>query len=468
MTTITSLGTGSGLDLEGLVTKLMAAESAPLTALQKKQSSYATKISALGSLSSSLSSLQTAANALMAGTLQTASAKFTSYTATLTNTAVASATASTGAVSGKYSLEVSQLAGGQQLTGSPYASSSTSVTTGAGILKLELGTLTTPSTYSPDAARTYNLNLAAGATLADVRDAINAANAGVTASIVNGTNGSQLVLNGKEGANNVMRLSGIAGLTYDPVAAGAQPFTQNTPAQDALFKLNGIAATSSSNTVSGALDGVTLQLTATNVGAPTSLSVTQDVATNLTQSLQAFVTAYNATYSKMAALGAYDPASKVAGDLQGNSTLTTAQSQIRRAITNTNSGSSTSPYKILNNIGVSISVTGTLSIDSSKLNAAIKADPTTVANLVSNVGSAFNTTINNLITAGGPISIATNGLNTTVKSIQAQEDKMQTRLTAIEARYRAQFSAMDSVVAKFKSTGDFLTSFISSTKSSGN
>lgn len=458
MATITSLGTGSGLQLESLVSKLMTAESVSLTTLQKKESSYQTKISAMGTLQGSLSSLQTAAQGMATSTLQTAVQKFASYTAKVADTTIASATASTGAVAGSYSLEVSQLAQAEQLTTSTYSSATTSVVSADSTLKLELGSVSA-GTYT--AASTFNISVGSGATLQNVRDAINASGAGVTATIIHGTNGYQMVVTGPEGTNNLMQLSGLSGFAYDAAGTSTRDFSETQAAKDAAFKLNGISATSHSNTVTDALDGVTLQLTGTTTSA-TTLTVTQDLSTNVTKALQSFVTAYNSAYSSMTTLGAYDPSTKVAGNLQGNSTLRYAMSQLRAAVTNTTSDNTTSTYQRLSSIGITISDTGSLTIDSAKLSAALTAEPTTVSNLVAKVGSAFNTTIDKLIGTDGSVTIATTGLKKTVTDIQNQETKMQDRLTAIEARYRSQFSALDTLVSSLTSTGDYLTGFISS------
>lgn len=458
MASITSLGTGSGLQLEPLISQLMTAESVSLKTLQKKEASYQTKISAMGTLRGSLSSLQTAAQGMATSTLQSVVDKFASYTATVADTTIASATAGSGAVGGSYSLEVSRLAQGQRLTSTSFLSSTTSVVASDSTLKLELGSV---SSGEFSAQSTFNINLSAGATLQNVRDAINASGAGVSATIIHGTSGYQLILTGAEGTNNVMQLSGLSGFSYDPTVTTAQEMTLTQEAKDAAFTLNGIPATSHSNTVTDALDGITLQLTGTTTAA-TTLKITQELSTNVTKALQSFVSAFNSTYSTMKTLGAYDPSTKVAGDLQGNSTLRYAMSQLRNAVVNTTSDNTTTPYQRLSSIGVTITDSGTLSIDSAKLSAALAADPTTVSNLVAKVGSAFNKTVDNLIGTDGSVTIATSGLKKTVTDIQSQQTKMQDRLAAIEARYRSQFSALDTLVSSLTKTGDYLTSFISS------
>jgi len=463
MATITSLGAGSGLDLESLVTKLMTAESTPLTALKKKQATVETKISALGKLTSALSALQTAAGKLKPSPTQSASEKFATYSATVASTAIASATATTGAVAGNYSLEVSRLAASQQLKSAGFASSSTVVSATGGTLSLSLGTLS-GTTYSANS--TISIDIPANATLADVRNAINNKGSGVTATIVNGTSGSQLVLTGPEGQSNTMQLSGISGLAYDPGGATSSDFSQTIAPQDAAFKINGIDATSSSNKVSGKIDGITLTLTATNTGSPTTLTVGKEIDTQITQALQDFITAYNSANSTMKTLGAYNATTKVAGDLQGNSTLRTAMSSLRTLVFGTTSGSTTSAYQTLSNIGVSVGTDGALSLDTTKLKAAVATDSNVVADLVGKVGKAFNTTIDGLIGTDGSVKTATEGLNKTVSSMTKQQERIQDRLTSIEARYRAQFSALDTMVSKLNSSAAYLTNYISSLNNS--
>lgn len=471
MASITSLGVGSGLELETLVTNLMTAEKTPLTTLKSKQSAYNVKISALGTLNSALTSLQSAASAMKPGTLETAASKFATYQATVANTAIASATASTGAVAGKYALEVDQLASGQQIkTAFTGKTSTTVVSTSASTLTLDLGSLDTlGTTYTSN--NSFSISLEAGATLADLRDAINDSDAGVSASIINGTDGAQLVLTGPDGASNVMKLSGsIAELddfAYDPTGVGSSPyFSQNIAAQDAEFTLNGIAATSSSNTVTDALDGVTLNLIAETEGTPTTVTIIKDSSTSITTALKAFVASYNAANSTMSSLGAYNADTKTAGNLQGNSTLRMAMTQIRHTVFDVTAGDATSAYQTLSNIGISVGKDGSLSLDSTKLTAALTADPATVANLVANVGTAFDTTIENLVGDSGSITSAVDGLKTSVGRLADQQDRLQTRLDAVEKRYRAQFAALDTLIAQLNSSGDYITSFISSLNSS--
>lgn len=476
MATISSLGVGSGLDLSGIVSSLMAVEAQPLTAMQKKEASFQARISSLGSLKSTLSSLKTAAEALIPSSGQTAANKYASFKASVADTAVASATASTGAVSGSYSLEVTALAKAHRLT-TPSTSDigkaalDDGLATG-GTLSIELGELD-GSTFTADGTRSLSITVAAGATLADVRDAINAkaTDGRVSATIVNGTDGQQLVLSSaKTGNANVMKLSGINGLDFDPATATGT-LSQETAkggqaASDAAFSLNGIAATSSTNTVSDVLDGVTLTLAKTNIGSPTTLTVTKDSTTNLTASINAFITAYNEAAKSTRTLGAYNSETKETGALQGDSSLRGAQTQLRNLLQTAAGGSSA--YQTLSNIGVELQKDGTLKLDSTKLNNAVAADYSGVTTLVEKVGSAFKTGLDSVVGSSGSITAATDSTNRMIKEIQKRQTALSDRLTQIEARYTKQFASLDTLVASMNQTSSWLTQQLANLPGSSN
>lgn len=475
MASVTSLGVGSGLDLQGILTKLMQVEQQPLTLLQNKQASYQSKISALGTLQSSLAALQTAAAGLKPSSTQSATEKFASYSASVADTSIASASAAKGAVAGSYSLEISSLATAQRLVSpaSAFTSASTAVNIDEGTLKIEFGQLT-PATINPvaaaaytaDATRELNISISANASLNDIRDAINTANGGLSATIVNGTNGPQLVLTSlKEGTSNVMKLSGLTGtdagsFNFDPLAPAVNTLSETAAggrtASNAAFELNGIASTSSTNTVTGVLDGVTLNLTKTNVGTPTTVTVSQNTTSGLTSALQAFVKAYNDSNSTMGGLGTYNATTKIAGALQGESSLRTAQGQVRSLLFGT-AGDSTSAYQRLSDIGVSVAKDGTLSLDTTKLNAATTSDFTGVANLVAKVGDNFNNTLEGIVGTTGSLVSATTGVTRMIKDLTNRQNVLSDRLTRIEASYRKQFTALDSLVASMNKTSTYLT-----------
>ena len=455
MATISSPGLGSGLDVNSIVSQLMTIERQPITNLDTKEAKLQAQISALGSLKGAVSSLQSAATALTPATGQTAAAKFSTYTASLADTTVASASAGSGAVAGSYSLEVTALAREQKLVSGTYASSSAVV--GSGTLTIDIGSVSGGVFTAKSGTTPVTLTIGSGNnTLAGIRDAINAANAGVTATIVNGTAGSQLILTGATGTANLVRLSGTpAGLAYDP-ATNTGGMTQTQSAQDAAFKINGIAATSGSNTVSGALDGVTLTLAKTNTGNPTTLNVTRDVSASITSGINTFVQAYNSLVKTMKSLGSYDAATKTAGLLLGDSAMRSVQGKLTSLLYTTPAGV-TGSVKTLSDIGVSAQADGSLSLDSAKLQNAISSNSNDVASLVAGYGSAYKSMTDGLIGSNGIISAETVGINATITDIGKQRDALNLRMTGIEARYRAQFTALDTLISSMNKTSSFLT-----------
>lgn len=225
-------------------------------------------------------------------------------------------------------------------------------------------------------------------TLQGIRDAINAANKGVTASII--SDGSdkpyRLVLTStKTGQASSMRIQ-VDGdsalqnlLSYD--ASGVQNLTQTSEAQNTQLTVNGISVTSASNTVTDAIQGTTLNVS--KLGS-TTLTVSRDTS-SLTSNLNAFVTAYNGLQKQLVSLGSYDPTTKTAGTLNGEAVLRTVQSQVRGILGNPlkDTGGTLSS---LGQIGISIDKTGVMSLDNSKLQSAITNNYGDIASLFATQG----------------------------------------------------------------------------------
>lgn len=454
---ISSPGIGSNLDVNSIVTQLMSLEQRPLTALAKKEAVFQGKISALGSLKGAISALQTAASSLIPATGTTAFQKFSVYRTTIADTAIASATTTSSAVAGNYSLEVTQLAQQHRIASAtgiatPFSGVGDTLPTG-GILTISLDTETG---VSPN--KTTNVTIADGATPEAIRDAINLANAGVSATVINGVDGKQLVLVGDTpGSDQFVKLSGIAGLSYDGAGGDADELTQLQQAQGSALKLNGIAVTASSNTVTSAVDGITLTLTKESAtGVPTTLTVTRDTS-SLTAGVNAFVKAYNDLNKTTTDLGSYNATTKQAGTLNGDSTLRSAQGIVRSRIGNVPSELSGATLQRLSDIGISLQKDGSLAVDSSKLTTAIGGNFTGVANLLAAYGSAFKTATDGLVGTSGTIVARTEGINASIKSITKQAEVVSNRLTQIEARYRKQFTALDVAISGMTKTSTFLT-----------
>ena len=437
MATITSLGAGSGMDLEGLVTSLMSVEKRPLAQLQKQTTSYNTQISSLGKLSSTLSALQTTAKNLKPQVLQSPLDKFAKYEASLTKTAsggeIGTVTAETGAVSGSYKLNVSHLAQGQKI------SSGTLDGVVGGTLLIKVGDTETAVNITDTSAE-------------GIRNAINQAKTGITASVVNGSSGPTLVLSGEEGTDKAFSLSGIAGLEYD-ATSNTGSFTRAQEARNAEFTVDGIAVSSASNKINDAIEGITLNLTGTG---ESTLSVKQDNTTNLKKSLEEFVTAYNNAASTLASMGSYNAETKVAGELQGNSILRETQQTLSKLVFNT-TATSDGVSQRLADLGISFKGTdGKLTLDADKLTAAIDKNPQAVANLASSVGDAFNTAMDRIVGTGGQIQSSTDAIRMNIKDLSSRQEALSLRLEGVEKRYRAQFSALDTLMSSMSSIGSYL------------
>ena len=375
---LSSPGIGSGLDVTGIVSQLMTAAQAPMTALTTKQSSIEAQMSAYGTLSSGLANFQTTLKTLAnASNLQ-------AVTTTPDDSALLTATGGAGAIPGSYAIEVSQLAQAQKLVAA--GQKSTQAVIGNGVLTFDFGTTTTTdnsSSFSNSGLPSKSVTIdASNNTLAGIRDAINAANIGITASIVNDGSATPYRLsisNQQTGASNSMRISvgdGTGGpdssalsslLSHDP--ASGQVLTQTMAALNATLTVDGIAVSKPSNTLTDVVPGVTVMLKKTNVGQPTNLTVARDTAT-VKASVQAFVDGYNKLTASLKSLSSYDQAAKKGAVLNGDSVVRSLISQMRNIVTSAVS-SNTSGYTRLSQIGVELQKDGTLLLNPTKLQTAI-------------------------------------------------------------------------------------------------
>lgn len=459
---ISSPGMGSNLDVNSIVSQLMSLEKRPLTAMAKQEANLQAKISALGSLQGALSSVQTAATNLVPAAGVTAAQKFSVFRAAVGDGSIASASTTSSAVAGNYTLEVTQLAKQHTLASATGATSPFTadgkLTTG-GTLTISLDSL---GGSSPN--KSTDIAIADGASAETIRDAINDAGAGVSALVINGAAGKQLLLTSSSaGSNQFIKLSGIAGFSYDPNATPDplnDKFSQTQAAQGSAFKLNGIAVTATGNTVTTAIDGVTLNLLKGPEAPATSLSTTLTISkdtSSLTAGVNTLVKALNDFFSTAGNLGRYDAASKTAGTLNGDSTLLAAQAGIRKVMGSIPSDLSSATLKTLGDIGISVQKDGKLAVDSTQLAKAISDDFNGVANLVASYGKVFKTTADNMVSANGMIAARSDGLNAMIKGIEKQSDALAARLTSIEARYRQQFTHLDTVMSGMTKTSNFLT-----------
>ncbi|WP_018509505.1 flagellar filament capping protein FliD [Thiobacillus thioparus] len=466
--------TTTALDVPTLVSQLMAVERRPIDTLNTQITSYQTKISSFGTLSGLVSSFQTAAQNL-GTTLQ-------KLAATPSDPSVFSATAGSTAVPGNYTVEVSKLAQSQSLVAAGQASSTAAIGNGtATTVTFDFGTIgggtLTNGVYS-GAAFTSNGNGTASITidstnntLEGIRDAINSAAMGVTATIVNDGSGTPYRLaltSGSSGASNSMKITTSGGdgsigslLGYDP--AGTQNLTQTIAAQNADLTVNGIAITSASNTVSEAIQGVTLTLTNTTA-APASLTVARDT-TAINTAASGFVEAYNALASQIKSRSAYATNGSTGGALAGDGTLRVMQDQLRGIFNTPASGGTLTS---LAEVGIAFQKDGSLSLDSSKLNSAISTNFSDVTNLFSS-STGFATRLadwaQSTLDPGGLIDTRTQSLNKYVQDRNDEIDRLENQMTALQKKYTAEYTNLNLLLSRMNSTSTYLTQQLSGTSS---
>ncbi len=394
-----ALGVGSTLDVNSLVTQLMAAEQQPIAALATKEAKYQSQLTAYGSLKGALSTFQSSVSSLANP------AKFSAVTASLTDTTLASVIASPTALSGSYSLNVTQLAQSQKLQSST-AFAAPSTTLGTGTLTISFGTyIASPSSFTinPDkATKTITIG-SSQSSLSGVRDAINTANAGISANIINDGSGNRLVITSTDsGAANALKITvadsdglntnsaGLSQLAYDGTSPSTSQMTQPTGMgpKDAVFTIDGIAINKPSNTITDAITGMTVNLLKTGTS---TLTVMHD-ATVVQSAVQTFVTAYNALNTTITKLSQYDLANKKAAILTGDSTISSIKSRLN-TIFNTPLPTAGGGLTNLSSIGIAFQKDGTLALDTAKLTTALNDSTKDVSTLFAAVGKSSDSLI---------------------------------------------------------------------------
>jgi len=339
MVGVSSPGIGSGLDISTIVSSLVAAEIQPKTIrLDQREAGIQTEISSIGQLKSALSAMQSSMSGLMT------MSGFQSRNANLSDTSVITASAESTAVVGNYQVEVEQLATQHSLSSASFTDSNQAV--GSGSITFEFGSYDAgPTTFTPNpdkSAKTITIS-STNNTLAAIRDSINAADAGVTAAILQDGNGSRLVFSSDDsGANNALKITvddddlidndnaGLSQLTYDPVG-GTAYMTQNIAAQDSQVKINGLTLNNPSNKLDQSIEGVTINLLTAKPGSTINLDVTNNTGAALAK-VSSFVSSYNDVMSTLDVLSNYDAETEVAGPMQGDANLRGLKLQLRRMI----------------------------------------------------------------------------------------------------------------------------------------
>ena len=344
MASITSAGIGSGLDINGLVSQLVEAESAAPTArLDRRQSDLQLRLSAYGQLQSSLSSLTNSLTSLKSFST------FQSSSASSSDSDIFTASGSGSLSQASYDINVTSLAENQKLStdpalvGAQFTDVTDSLSTGTLTFKFGTTDFTEPNTYTgfvQSTEKTAETVTITDSSLEGVRDAINDADIGVTASLIYDGSYYRLAVSSDDtGADNSLQISvadndgnsddasGLSLLTFNATATHLE---QNDAAKDAALTLNGIAITSATNTVSDAIENVSINLKS---AGSASLDIDIDTA-QVKSSITQFVASYNGFIGTVNQLTQYDPDTRVAGDLNGDGVTRSITSNIQRIIGN--------------------------------------------------------------------------------------------------------------------------------------
>lgn len=469
---LTAPGLGSGLDINGLVSQLMALEQRPALALDRKEASFQAQLTAFGTLKGALAALQSAAAQLATPD------KFAGRKAIVADSSLVSVAATSSAAVGSYSVEVQHLAQSQKLKSAAFADASAVV--GEGTVTIAFGRYETAGAdinfvANPDKPAQAVTIPATATTLADIRDAINNAGLDVSATLVNDGGGSRLVLTSSDtGLDNALRImvndadgnhadnAGLSRLAYDATVTGGVPGTQNlseaVAAKDAVVILDGITITRSGNTIAEAADGLTFTLLKEAAGETTVLTVSQDKPA-VSAALQSFVNAYNGLARTIKNVAGYDAATQRGGPLLGDSAVRSIESQVRNILF-ASVPTGTAGFGRLTDVGVSFQTDGTLALDTSKLESALSASAGAVASLFSTANSGIavrlDAALDGVLDLQGILNSRSEGINSSIKDIGERRERLEARLLLIERRYRAQFTALDSMIASMTQTSNFL------------
>ena len=437
-------GIGSGLDINGLVSQLVAAEAEPTNArLNTQEIDLGSELSAFGTLKSALSAFQTSVTRL-----EDESA-FQVFTANSSDEDVFTASADKTAVAGSYNIEVIQLAQAEKLRSKNYSASTDIV--GTGTLDISLG------------AETFQLTIdSSNSTLEGIRDAINDAtdNPGISASLITVDSGTQLIFTSdRVGASNTIDIVATDdnkndGFNLKDLRTSKLETLQS--ASDAIIEVDSQTVTRNSNSFSDIISGVTFNLTSENPGTIETLSVASDTE-NIKSDIDSFVSNYNTMVGVMKGLSNFDQSTLVAGPLNGDSVIRGVQNSLRQVLSSTITGGA---FSHLSELGITLGDGGSLVVDDTVLNGKLNKDLTDVKQFFSSstgIAQTFTTALSGYVDNDGIIDSRTDGLQNRLDGIDDKREVLNRRMTALEARLNAQFTAMDILVSQLQATGSYLT-----------
>jgi flagellar hook-associated protein 2 len=440
---VSSLGVGSGLELGSLVDNLVKVERQSAEGpLNRRQARAELRLSALGSLRSSVAGLLASVGALEDFSI--------GRTARSSADTMVTGTATSTADLGSYLINVVQVATAQSLStddANPFTDPDASL--GAGTVTVTVGTDNLQVSLTPGQD-----------SLRDVRDAINDSGLDAQAALVqSGGNYYLLLTSGTTGTGAQMMLT-VDG-TVDTRLASAN-MIETVAAQDASYTVNGLSLTSTSNTIADVVPGVTLELHADTGGASVALDVVADTK-SLGERLDAIVTAFNTLSTNMSALGSASPDGSTAGPLVGDASLRSLQREVGRMFsTNFATEVAGNPFANLIDLGIHTDLSGIATLDQGELQTALDQNEAGVEALVAAFSESFNEKLKSFEGSSGILTHRADQLSAELKRIGDQRTELDRRMSEVEARLVAKFSALDSLVAQFNQTSTFLTQQLAS------
>jgi flagellar hook-associated protein 2 len=444
---LTSVGIGSGMDIGGIVTALVNAESAGKRAkFDVNEGKINAQISGIGTLKSAMSEfkdkLATLGKAETFGSQKVSTSTKDFLTATVDKTAV----------SGSYQVKVEQLAQSQKVGTAVVADATSPI--GEGTLTIGVG-----------AGTTFDISVSDTDSLTSIMDKINSstANTDVTATIISGELGPQLVLGSKKtGEDNLISVTAVnAGAGTG--LSDAFTMTELTPAKNAIAHIDGVKVVSQTNEMKTAITGVSLTLTAADLAKTTTVTVSKD--TGKTKSaIDSFVKSYNDMMKTIKDLTGYNAETKEAGIMQGDALPRSIQSQVRGMLSDSfSTGTGTSS---LASFGIKTTREGLLEIDSKLLTTSIDNNSEGITSLFTTADTGLSAKmsdlVNSYVKSGGVMDSRDSSLDEQLSRINDSRTQLNTRMAAYSDRLYKQFNAMDSVVANLNAQSSNLQSRLDS------
>lgn len=443
LTSTLGLGTGSSLDLSTVLESLQTVEEQKLTVITNKQTAYQDKSDAYDALQTALETYSTATAKLTDSDLF--NAKKTS-----TNTAFTTEVSSSAAT-GSYSVNVTQLATAQTLVTETQDSKTTQLGTSG------LSDRTLSITVGSGSAVSISLT-DEQTTLSGIASAINASNAGVTASIVqSGDNSYQLTITSNEtGETNTIAISSNDSALESILGDTSSTRFESVAAQNAKLTVNGVDIERSSNTVTDVpAEGVTLTLTSVSTSAET-LTISKSI-TDATSAIKAWATAYNTLQTAFTTLS--DPEQDT-GVLSSDSVLRSVKNQLKSLLS---AAQSSDTYKVVNELGITLKSDGTLSVNDTDLINALTENASAVSDFfvgdgkTTGLATQMVAKVSTFTDTKGTIALAKEDVTDMLSSLSKQYTKVQTSIEATMARYKTQFVKLDVLMSEMSTLSTYLT-----------